>query len=1302
MSKIIILYSKSTQSERLQFLGQLIKLAYVAVQYNCSIEQAQKLQKTNKKDIEKLYNNLTFTSECNPSKIFINDAILSFGEDCFHELTKKPKKDFFKYINKTYKELSCKVYFYNSINELDYQLGERINTPAYGHYLNYILIALMQGFSYIKNDTDFFKDVENTVQFATSIEDIKFIIEQTKITGYLSFDAESCPKVRDLDTKQLKQHATTPHKSDITIVCYSYQPGCSWIIPYEHFGSWFNIGKDDVIEFKKIEREPNDYTDHSTLQNSYKSSVRYYMYKNGRQVTAYDKKYLHEVTQFEVNVMRNIQDYCIKHDISNYLQELVIPELNSIFQDKSIKKIAHNISFDYPLFNLNGVKIEGQLNDTMHMYHLIDVVNGKGLKLLSTFMHPQYEGYGDSIDYFNSDLYNLGVYGGFDADLTIRLYFWLLKQIMDDAILYRAYNSYLQPLTEFLCKLTYEGMKVDRKRANEVIQEVENMITKYKKHLSDHDLFNSYREFLANKTYHEMLIKEKAKLSINTYKEINKLVTKYILPNTKEEDKDIIKECWQNNKPLKIEISENIKDKKVKTQQVQKYIDIYNALLKKDYTDEHVYKRFTTQYDKITKMKLTKDSYINNFEVNFNSPDQVKPFFFTFGRELSVSKDLRDLTKEELDFFSQFNKKIERPTICLKDSKTFPLNSFNEIPTLPFDNIKVTQDKVEYIEPEIKFEISNEEKVVLEKIKKDTKLSDDENNIYIEYKKREKIFLDKKQEEKNKHYKIRSKLLASYSDTLPIKLEHGFNDRIYILPVDLYYTGTLYDSLTLQIKLKKITPDYNFNLAIYQTTDKQGLKLIGDTHIKAKDKFTYKDLIDSDQTLNISIVNKQEIVKVIFVFHTIENFSINGLDLELKYTTQDFGLDNEIPLVTKTLTHPVSKKKFKKTQRAFTTSKTHLTKLENGKDFIELYLIYKAFCKIYSTYMVGMLDKLNALQSSLHSTFRPISTWRIASRDPNLQNIPSRSKYEDVQKIVKMVKSCFIPFDPDHFMAQTDLSQAELRIFASLGGIDTMKQVYLQNGDIHSLTASNVLDVPLKEFMSWKKSDNKPTNPKIISFETERKAFKMYRFNAKAYNFGLIYGISPESLREYAWSAYGIQITLQEAIEVHKKFFSKIHPQIPAYHEAQHEHCKKTGYAETLFGTRRHLPNINNVENPELFSQDKRNAINTPTQGTGGMWMLFSMMIAEYRLLAAGFIKNKDYRYLNTIHDSGIFTVSKKNPKDPIRIFQESCDYPPIEEYFNTNLEVPMRSDVEVGLSWGELEELDKDWYQTDQIYQYI
>ena len=323
---------------------------------------------------------------------------------------------------------------------------------------------------------------------------------------------------------------------------------------------------------------------------------------------------------------------------------------------------------------------------------------------------------------------------------------------------------------------------------------------------------------------------------------------------------------------------------------------------------------------------------------------------------------------------------------------------------------------------------------------------------------------------------------------------------------------------------------------------------------------------------------------------------------------------------------------------AYTTGAEILEDLTvEGYELPSKVLDWRQLSKLKSTYTDALQDHINIETGRVHTSYSMAgtSTGRLSSTDPNLQNIPIRS--EDGRKI----REAFI-CEEGSILLSLDYSQIELRILAQIAELDALKEAFFQGQDIHALTASQMFDVPLEGM-----------DP-------------MIRRQAKAINFGIIYGISGYGL------ARNLRIPRKEAQSFIDKYFERF-PGIKDYMESTVNFAKENGYVETLFGRRIHTPEINTRGPQAGFS--KRAAINAPIQGTAADVIRRAMI----RMPEA--IAGLPAKMLLQVHDELLFEVSRDAVNETILVVKEIMENaarPAIE------MDVPLIVDAGQGRNWAE------------------
>ena len=336
---------------------------------------------------------------------------------------------------------------------------------------------------------------------------------------------------------------------------------------------------------------------------------------------------------------------------------------------------------------------------------------------------------------------------------------------------------------------------------------------------------------------------------------------------------------------------------------------------------------------------------------------------------------------------------------------------------------------------------------------------------------------------------------------------------------------------------------------------------------------------------------------------------------------------------------------LKKTKKgSFATSASVLEDLAfKGHEFPQLVLDWRQVSKLKNTYSDSLPEHINPLTNRVHTSFllAATTTGRLASSDPNLQNIPIKS--EDGRDIRKS----FIA-EKDNVLISADYNQIEMRILADLADVKELKKAFKNNEDIHSLTASQIFNTEIKK----------------VDQDQRRKA--------KAINFGIIYGISQYGL------AKQINVSNYEAEEFLNSYFAKF-PEIKVYMDQTIKFCRKNGYVNNIFGRRSHFININD-KNYNVRNFQERAAINAPIQGSASEIMRLAMIRLEKRLNEQ---KNQNTKMLLQIHDELIFETPKLGAEKIRKIITEEMTS--VVNSDQHSFSIPLTVDLNIGDNWGSL-----------------
>lgn len=329
---------------------------------------------------------------------------------------------------------------------------------------------------------------------------------------------------------------------------------------------------------------------------------------------------------------------------------------------------------------------------------------------------------------------------------------------------------------------------------------------------------------------------------------------------------------------------------------------------------------------------------------------------------------------------------------------------------------------------------------------------------------------------------------------------------------------------------------------------------------------------------------------------------------------------------------------IKKTKTGYSTAVDVLEKLSATAPIAQMVLDYRQLAKLQSTYVEGLLKYIKPETGKIHTIYTQTltQTGRLSSNEPNLQNIPIRM--EEGRKI----RQAFVPSYPGWKIYASDYSQIELRVLAHISGDKHMQEAFLEGQDIHTSTAMRVFGI-----------------------EDESKVDGNVRRQAKAVNFGIVYGISDYGLSQ------NLGITRKKAKTFIERYFEK-YPGIQKYMVDIVEEAKEKGYVETLFHRRRYLPDIHS-SNFNLRSFAERTAINSPIQGSAADILKVAMIRMNQALKEQGL----QTRMLLQVHDELIFEC----PEEEIPILEKLV---PEMMQGAVELAVPLLVDSNYGDSWYE------------------
>ena len=326
----------------------------------------------------------------------------------------------------------------------------------------------------------------------------------------------------------------------------------------------------------------------------------------------------------------------------------------------------------------------------------------------------------------------------------------------------------------------------------------------------------------------------------------------------------------------------------------------------------------------------------------------------------------------------------------------------------------------------------------------------------------------------------------------------------------------------------------------------------------------------------------------------------------------------------------------KKTRSGYSTNASVLKELTEEHELPGLMLEYREYAKIKSTY-IDALPRMRAEDGRVHTSFNEMvtTTGRLSSSDPNLQNIPVRTDFG------RQIRTCFVPLGEGEVFVSADYSQIELRLLAHLSGDEHLIASFNSGEDFHASTASRVFGVPMDD-----------VTPQM-------------RSRAKAVNFGIVYGQQAYGLSQ------SLHIPFYEAKEMIDRYF-EVHPGVRTYLDDVVVQAHKDGYAVTLFGRRRYIPELK-AKNAAQRGFGERTAMNHPMQGTAADIIKLAMRQVQDELVA----RDLGTRLMLQVHDELDLSVPKSEVEevsDLLTSVMESV----------VELSVPLLVDVSAGANWAE------------------
>jgi len=411
-------------------------------------------------------------------------------------------------------------------------------------------------------------------------------------------------------------------------------------------------------------------------------------------------------------------------------------------------------------------------------------------------------------------------------------------------------------------------------------------------------------------------------------------------------------------------------------------------------------------------------------------------------------------------------------------------------------------------------------------------------------------------------------------------------------------------------------------------------------------KLQEAELLELFQDLEIPLIEVLLWMERRGVLLDVDELRAQGKELEIlleKTREELFALaggpfnPNSTPQVREILYERLKLPVLEKTKTGPSTDAQVLRDLAQYHEFPAKLIAYRELEKLRNTYIEKLPLYVHPKTGRVHTSFNQTgtSTGRLSSSEPNLQNIPAKTE------VGVDIRRAFVA-PPGKVLLGADYSQIELRVLAHLSGDEALIEAFQKGEDLHRRTASVLFGVPQEAVDS------------------------RMRNLAKRVNFGIIYGITPYGLSR------DMGIPQEEAKALIEKFF-QAYPKVAEFVEKLVEEASRTGYAKTLLGRKRPLPGLKNPERRGI-GQDRRNAINTPIQGTAADLMKLAML-RVHRAWKDGKLPAE---MILQIHDELVFEVAKEDAEEAGRMIREI-----MENVWE--LRVPLKVDVKVGQNWSEI-----------------
>ena len=603
--------------------------------------------------------------------------------------------------------------------------------------------------------------------------------------------------------------------------------------------------------------------------------------------------------------------------------------------------------------------------------------------------------------------------------------------------------------------------------------------------------------------------------------------------------------------------------------------------------------------------------------------------------KITLKNNYKSITK--INLFHEFIKKLNKQKVIAFDTETTSINPLQA----ELVGISLCSDVSEAFYLPLKHK--NSENLDLKETLKEIKtiLEDPSKIIVGQNIKYDMLILDK--------YDIQ---IANPHDTMLMSytLDAGLNrhNMDTLAEIHLSHKCISYKEITGTGKSKINFDEVDLKTATnYAAEDAQVTLALYNYFLKRLDKEKIKEIYENFEKPMLQIlcamekkgikVDEQQLKKLSSLFQK----RIENLQKQIyKIANKEFNIASTKQL-GEIIYNELKISKHKKTKKGSLATNSNI--LEDlayaGHEFPKLVIEWRQLTKLKSTYTEALQEHINPKTKRVHTSFllAATNTGRLASSDPNLQNIPIKTNEG------KEIRKAFVA-DKANCLISADYSQIEMRILADLADVKELKKAFKNNDDIHSMTASEVFNCSLKQ----------------VDEEMRRKA--------KAINFGIIYGITQYGL------AKQLSVSNSEALEFIESYFKKF-PEIKSYMNATIKTCRKNGYVSNIFGRKIHLRGIND-KNFSVRSFQERAAINAPIQSSAAD----IIRIAMINIFNNKKIKLDESKMLLQIHDELVFESTQDNIKQHIEQIKHSMESAGSSQFHKFS--IPLKVNVNYGSNW--------------------